>query len=319
MIDFILRGHKFFYGMNEKNHYKGKDVVLWLLTNLAVRFLERSLNIWLECRRVIGIVSKPYGVVNENVVLSFTSYPARIDSVWKVVDSIMRQTMLPRRIQLWLSLKNFPNKECDLPRNLKKYIPYGLEICWTEDDLRPHKKYLYAFQKFEDMCVITIDDDIYYRRDLIDRLWSMHERFPNAVCGNRGKKIIIGESYQKWSSDCSVNQPSHYYLLTGCGGVIYPVYLFDKVNVDQLELIKRTSLYTDDLWLKAMELLNEIPVVVGDYYPNGPIINGSQKESLMLANCDEKKSRNDESWKCLDEILGLDEKIKKYDEKILGC
>ncbi len=309
MIDFLLNLHKIFYGSNEKNHYKTSNLFLWLLTNLMSRGVEKFLYVWLVMRRICNIRSSQKGVVNDEIILSFTSFPARIKNVWMVVDSIFRQTMLPGKIQLWLSEENFPNRDLDLPLSLMRYVKMGLEICWVKEDLKPHKKYLYSFRMFPNKCVVTIDDDIYYRKDLVESLWNLHLRFPNCVCGHRGCRISLGKPYKDWSSGCETNKPSHDYLLTGCGGVIYSVELFKKVSVDNPEMIKELSLTTDDLWLKTMEVLNEIPVVIGDYYPNGPVTLGSQKKSLMSKNCDALSSNNDISWTALDRMFSVEKKI----------
>ena len=52
------------------------------------------------------------------VIISLTSYPARIDTVHLTIRSILRQTVQADKILLWLSIEEFPNKYADLPQNL---------------------------------------------------------------------------------------------------------------------------------------------------------------------------------------------------------
>ena len=136
--------------------------------------------VWLKCKNILNLYSDCNGEVNNQLVVSFTTYPARIDNVWMVVDSIVRQTMRPFVIELWLSEENFPQKELELPLTLMKYKLRGfLDIKWVKEDLKPHKKYFYSFLQHKDKFVVTIDDDLYYRRDMIALLWKIYEKFPN--------------------------------------------------------------------------------------------------------------------------------------------
>src|SRR5690554_5862757 len=43
----------------------------------------------------------------KNLIISLTSFPARISNVNLVIESMLRQTILPERIILWLSRKQF--------------------------------------------------------------------------------------------------------------------------------------------------------------------------------------------------------------------
>lgn len=314
MINLLLKIHKFFFGANEINRYKNKNLFLWLIANGISRWVELVLYIYLQTKRSVGILPKKSDLKNDNIVLSFTSFPARIKNVWMVVDSIIRQTMCPEHIQIWLSEEDFPKKEASLPKSLLRYKRAGLEICWVKENLRPHKKYLYAFMAYPDKCVITIDDDIYYRADLIESLWDLHLRFPDCACGHRGGVVVPNEPYSRWGNSTKSNEPSHLNYLTGCGGCIYPVNLFNQHPVSQPDLIRQLALSTDDLWLKAMELLNRIPVVVGEYYPNGPTIIGTRKSALMIDNCNKVYSRNDESWNNLNMHFEIDKLLVEINE-----
>ena len=59
------------------------------------------------------------------VVVSMTSYPARIESAWIAIESILRQSVTPERFVLVLSKEEFPNKK--LPRRISKLRGRGLE------------------------------------------------------------------------------------------------------------------------------------------------------------------------------------------------
>ena len=147
VINILLSLHKKFYSLNDLNSYKGKNLFLWVLTNCGYRIFAKLLNLWVYIRHLFCTYSKPSTNKNENIVVSLTSFPARINKVWMTIDSLMRQTVAPSSINLYLSEEDFPQKEKSLGTNLLRFKKYGLNIVWVKDNLRPHKKYLYAFHQ----------------------------------------------------------------------------------------------------------------------------------------------------------------------------
>ena len=80
------------------------------------------------------------------IIVSVTSYPARINEVVLAIRTMYRQTRLPDKVILWLGEENFPNKFADLPKELLQLVSEkNLEIRWCED-IGPHTKYFYAFR-----------------------------------------------------------------------------------------------------------------------------------------------------------------------------
>ena len=76
-----------------------------------------------------------------------------------------------------------------MPQSLLRYKRKGLKICWHKENLKLHKKYIYAFQEHPEKCVVTVDDDLYYRKDMLERLWTLHKQFPHCVCANITREI----------------------------------------------------------------------------------------------------------------------------------
>ena len=66
------------------------------------------------------------GLFMQKVIVSLTSYPRRINTIYKVLDSIIQQTVLPDKIILYLSESEFRGFT-DMP-DLGKYEKYGFEI-----------------------------------------------------------------------------------------------------------------------------------------------------------------------------------------------
>lgn len=205
----------------------------------------------------------------ENVIVSLTSFPARIRTVNKCIESLLKQTCTPKKIILWLSKEQFPNQEADLPMELVKLSKNSrFDICWTDDDLKPHKKYFYAMQEYSNLPIITVDDDVYYDNTLVQKLMESYRKFPDCVSAMRANLILFKSSgafreYDHWIYEYRslVDTPSYQLLPTGVGGVLYPPNAIKKDAFNK-KAIQDTSLFCDDLWLKFNAVLNNVKTVV---------------------------------------------------------
>ncbi|WP_299399502.1 hypothetical protein [uncultured Gelidibacter sp.] len=223
-----------------------------------------------------------------NIIVSLTSFPDRIPMVFIAIKSIMLQTYKPQKVVLWLGSNKFPNKERDLPESLLQLRKVGLEIFFV-DDLKPHTKYYYAFKKYPNNLVVTIDDDWIYPISMLETVLIHHLKNPNCVIANRVREIGVSNgiltNYRSWDiNKLNHSEPSTKLLATGVGGVLYQPFLFDEALYD-ITKIKRMALNADDIWLKANEMISHIPVVFTNRYFSSFIeIPNSQSNSLYMSN-----------------------------------
>lgn len=246
------------------------------------------------------IDNKKAKVVSEKIVVSFTTFPPRIDTVWQTAYTLLNQTVKVDHVILWLAKSQFESID-KLPESLRSLMKYGLEIKFC-DDLRPHKKYYYSMIDNPDSIVITVDDDVYYPSFLVERLYKKHLEFPDAICCNWAHKVRKDEngkisSYDKWEKGVSGFNTEPTFLLNQVGyeGVLYPPNSLDQRCFDK-ELIKKLSLNADDLWLKAMSYMHGTKVVrTSDVAYRYFGIIKSQGVALNTENCGHNK--NDEAIK----------------------
>lgn len=200
--------------------------------------------------------NKTYGLdESSKIVVSLTTYPARISTVWITIASLLAQTMKPCKVILWLAEEQFPDHK--IPLSLEKMKQRGLEIRFC-GDLKPHKKYYYAIQEYFDYYVITADDDIFYPENHIEQLWKEYEKYPDSIICHWSHLIAFDVSgkflpYEEWR-DNGAESPAYATLAVGCGGVLYPPGSLPMETFDRQRIVEYT-LYTDDLWLKCMEIL----------------------------------------------------------------
>lgn len=198
---------------------------------------------------------------NTEITISLTSYPERFSTIDKTLISLLNQTLKPDRILLYLG-----NDTNCIPESLKKFEKFGVKIIKKEENIMPHKKYFYAMQEFPNDIIITVDDDCIYQSTLIEKLIKTYKKYPSCVCANRVHYItkkINGEihSYNNWINNYIFSKkPSHRLFATGMGGVLYPPHILPHIAFD-IEKITKYCLKADDIWLKFMELLNNVKVV----------------------------------------------------------
>lgn len=224
---------------------------------------------------------------DEEYIVSLTSFPGRIEDVWIAVECLLRQSFKPDKIILWLALSQFPDKK--IPDSLERLKTRGLEVKFCEEDLRAHKKYYYAIKNYPGANIITVDDDLYYDKYLLENLHLLHKNFPGYIVTNRAHKIKFDSNgklrpYRRWSHNVSTKKASHFLVATGGGGTLYPPSSLDKEVLNK-EIFKRICFLADDIWLKCMAYRKGTKTVTNGRYNKDPLtIKNSQMEKLVSKN-----------------------------------
>ena len=225
----------------------------------------------------------------EKIIVSLTSFPARINTVGYAIKSLFNQTVKPDRIILWLAETQFQGVE--LPNLLKELCEKGLEIRFCKD-LRSHKKYYFALQEQQsNELVITYDDDLIYPEDSIERLYKTHQKFPDCVVCNRAQLCTeenggLGK-YDTWTvySSEGVKKPSASLFPSTGGGTLYPYQSVDE-EVFNDEVMRITALTADDLWMRFMSAKKGTRVIkTRKAHRTFSTLEGSQTEGLQQENC----------------------------------
>ena len=199
---------------------------------------------------------------DHEVIVSLTSFGERIHDVHLAIESIMQGSIKPNRIILWLSEEEFRGKP--LPATLKYQQQRGLEIFFCKD-IRSYKKLIYSLQQNPESCIITIDDDLLYEFDIVERLINAHIANPHAICACRLHRIILDSnnlpiSYLHWEKCINDTSPSPLNFATGCGGTLYPPGCLAKETTDE-NLFMKLCPTADDIWFFAMAKLQGTLVI----------------------------------------------------------
>lgn len=248
-----------------------------------------------------GVTSEKRG---QKIIVSLTSYPARIETVWLTIETLLRQTVKPDAVILWLADEQFPDKEA-LPEKLKLQVTRGLQIRFCEKDLKSHKKYFYVMQEYPEDIVILADDDIFYPYDMIDKLMKMHAEYPSDICACTTQVIYpsIEADPIMWRNprvDEPIIHSSQVQVFTGSGSLYPPHSLLE--NAFDCDEIMQCCPYADDMWLTFKALANGTKITSFRKWRSFPVmIYETSKNSLWNINYSE--GQNDTQWNNLKEYF----------------
>ena len=205
----------------------------------------------------------------EPLVASMTTIPARIPLVHLAVESILNQSLAPTRFILWIS--DQIDLQRDLTPRLHELIERGLEIRQVPD-VGPHTKLVYAWEEFRDYPIATFDDDLVYPIATLQCLYDAYVRSPTSIVCNwarelsfdrnrgvlgvrRGRLLTPPLLEENVELNRHAREPSLLAFPYGTGGVLYPPNSLDK-RVSDVSLAQKLCPKEDDIWFKAMSLLN---------------------------------------------------------------
>lgn len=234
-------------------------VPFWVLT--PFRRIVRILSSWLL--PIYLQRHKAYKVKQDvDVIVSFTSFPARIGSVWQVIECMLRQTYRPKKIFLWLSRLQFASLE-ELPKSLLERRSDFFEIRFVDGDIRSHKKYYYVSREYPDSLVLLLDDDLYYPTDMIEKLVNERVSHPNSFICRYAFKMLYNKDgnmlpYNYWKEYNGASEGNTVFFGTG-GGVLFKPSMLYKDLIDSNLFLKLTPL-ADDVWLNAMVRLSGLNI-----------------------------------------------------------
>jgi len=219
-------------------------------------------------RNLADVIQTANGTYIPKIIVSLTTWPARINTVHIAIKSILEQTYKPDKVLLYLAKSQFPELDSGLPESLKKMRDQGLEIRWCDEDLKSHKKYYYAMRDYPEDIIITVDDDLIYESHMVEKLLKSYKSHPYAVSAMRTHLMKfdgVGNvlPYKEWVMEQRkvVGIPSMRLFATSGAGTLYPPHCMSKELFNK-EILAKLCLKADDIWLKIMQVMANTPVVL---------------------------------------------------------
>jgi len=242
----------------------------------------------------------PNGGINNKVrekkiIISLTTIPSRINYVPYILGSMLRQTVKPDMVILNLGEELFSNMS--IPPSINKFEAAGVTIQYVPD-LKPHTKYYYTLKNYPDDIIITVDDDIIYPLDFIEKLYQSYLEYPYAISCYRAHMMMFNDQgnllpYNEWIKEYSEsNKPSMRLFATGVGGILYPPHCMHREVLNKDALLS-LSPRADDVWLKMMQVMNNCPIVVIKHLNQYVGVARSKTQEIALYTSNVGNNEND--------------------------
>lgn len=239
-------------------------LVLLLLTYMYKDYLRDA---WFRSSVIVLALEHP-----PRLVVSLTTSPKRIEYLEPVIDSIMKQTIVPEKIYLNLP-ELFKRDNTMFKKPLPEFITSNhlIYINWCED-IGPITKILptIKLEPNPDTLILSIDDDIYYPPSLIETFLAFSQAYPDAC--------ITGTSYMYYDKPDKIKYSRNDYhlegepveLVEGYSGVLY--HQKHLLNFDTRWLDTKSCAFGDDFYISNELRKKNIPIIkIGRKY--APIMN----------------------------------------------
>ncbi len=250
----------------------------------ALRFIIRIvanilLPIYFYCTRRNQTYSlHPTYPATNRLIVSLTTFPARINRLHLVIETLLRQTHKPDMIILWLSKEQFSSLDV-LPKPLLAQQSRGLQIELCEGDIRSHKKYYYALTQYPEDILITMDDDIFYPTYAMRSLLEKAQQHPQAIIANYTHRIKVTDGrllpYRQWDINIKEESTDNNLFFGSGGGALFPPHSL-YTDVTNLSIALSCCPKADDVWLNAMVRLQQTPIIHTSFYSTFlPVMNNN--------------------------------------------
>ena len=258
-----------------------------LIRQTAYNLFKKADEDYITAPELKLIKHKNFDLVRElnEIIVSLTSYPARIGTIHLVIESLLNQSMRADRVILWLAPEQFPNKESDLPQELLDLQAKGLTIGWYKD-IRSYKKLIPTLKLYPNSIIVTADDDNIYQKHWLKKLFDSYVKHPGDIQAHRVTKFYYANNrfYTVSGGRSYYKDASYLNKLVGLGGVLYPPHCFYKDILNE-DLIKKLAPTNDDQWFWLQAAMNGVKVrVVDNPDIDAHYVEGTQETGLTNIN-----------------------------------
>jgi hypothetical protein len=233
----------------------------------------------------------------KEVIVSLTSFPAAIPYAAGAVESILVGNTLPDKVVLYLTFSQFENGKIPVElMTLANKNPL-FEIRNYDEDIRSYRKLVPALKDFPNDIIVTIDDDVWYHKNMLRDLMHLHKQVPDVILANRAKKIKLNAPYRQWKK----YRWYHFFakrlnfsfknIQTGVGGVLYPPNSLNQEMLDS-DIFSEIAPTTDDIWFWAAAVTNGTYIVPFPFGRHNKPRGLKKPKNLSLKTVNFKTSRD---------------------------
>lgn len=247
------------------------------------------------------------------LIVSMTSYPARIEGVARVFHSILTQRVSQQlyHLVLVLAIPEFPNKLADLPKSLQLMAARGLiEIIWHPTNIKSHKKLIPTLLKYPDNPILVIDDDVLRPNGWLQCFINDHAAHPTDIITgmvaqylDNGKfKMYPNREYGNTNYGTIVKngRPAN-----GRGGTLYPPHTFTDERFFDEALFMSLTPNSDESWQFFFNWRDQKPIrLISKQFNVSLFIEGTQEQPTALWKVNHRNNGYDKIWQKITDYMG---------------
>jgi hypothetical protein len=196
-------------------------------------------------------------------VISLTTIPSRIGTLYNVIFSLLDQTMRVDQIIVnvpFVSTKGTPYKVPKWMQDLSDSCSW-FHVNRCSEDLGPITKLVptLALLEDEEALIVVVDDDTMYRRNLVESLVMTSLRFPNTAITSTGYRMFNRDKRPRKYNEI-LTDLRHVDILMGVNGYIVNTKFFDLKQFDIFRKSHKLFQSVDDDCISLYLLQQGIPI-----------------------------------------------------------
>ena len=271
---------------------------------LTDRIKEGALLTWLALPRLKSMKKTKHA---SPIIVAMTSYPARIKRSWIAIETLLRQTCPVDKFVLVLADDEFPGRL--LPRKIIRQQNRGLEILWVSRNGCSFDKLIPVRLAYPSANIITVDDDKFFPRNLVQELVKAHRQFPQDIIGARGwvmstSSASDGVHYGEGWTRADPGHRGRDLFMPGGNGCLYPPRSLNEA-VDDLDQALSVCPTADDIWFWGHAQRNMTTMRCLGFPAHRIVRNGVGEPSLSSIN----ESENNHQFQKIMDSLGIRESV----------
>ena len=218
------------------------------------------------------------------VIISMTSYPARIRHAWISLETLFRQDYPSYAVVLVLTTSQFPHRR--LPRKIRHLEKRGLTVLWVVEDGKSADHIWPAYSMYRHARIVSVDDDKFFPKNLLELLVEEANKHPEAIVGARGWELAESKASvafgENWTRATNATPSSLLFMPPGNGSLYPPGSLPELAG--NYELMREVCPTADDVWFWAMGLLSGTESRCLGMGAHRPVIRQVRTHSLASLN-----------------------------------
>lgn len=258
-------------------------------------------------------------MTERTLIVSFTTYPARMRCALLVIDSLLDQDAEDYKVVVVISKEEFKT----IPY---EFLKYGkrIEIIHHPRNIRSHKKLIPVIKKYPNNPILVVDDDIARERTFVRNFQNDHLRHPNDIIGGTFLHKFADDTPNiGWASNFSKNGTLDIPLLfakpsNGFGGTLYPPHTFTDPRFFDEDYLMRVCPTSDETWQFTFAILEDRNYRQSSFVPEymDVKIKNSQEDEHSLCKTNKYKEILEGIMK---EFPELPKKLEERRNRILLC